>query len=101
MTNKKRLQIFFPKQFARTIKEGQQILLTTQKEHNRFFLNKIPLPYSIGNEIEFRFCQYKELKKLIIEIINEFIPESERDKYLVLIPQSPIEILHKNGYGTH
>lgn len=100
MTEKKRLQIFYPKDFVKIIKSGQQTLLVTQKEHKRFFLNKIPTPISIGNEIEFRFQQYKELKELLIKIINDFIPERDRERYLALIPQSPIEILCKNGYGT-
>ncbi len=99
MTDKIRLNIFFPPEFIPIVKAGMDILTETQKDHFRFFLNKIPHPYSMGNEIQFRFEEYKQLKLLLKEIIEKFIPYLEQEKYVLRIPVSPIEFLTINGYG--
>ena len=101
MTTKKRLQIFFPPDFVKIIKNGQNLFILTQKEHDRFFRNKIPRPYSMGNEIEFRFLKYQELKEDFKEVIYKYVPEAKRQFYLAHLPESPMEILKNNGVGTH
>ncbi len=99
MTDKIRKAIYFPPEFIPLIVKGQLIFKRTQHQSFRFFLNKIPVPYSIGSEIQFRFIEYRKLKDLVMDLINNFVPELMRNEYLILIPLSPLETLQNNGQG--
>ncbi len=101
MTDKKQLRIFFPVDFLVVIKDGQKILQKHQKEFDRFFLSIIPRPYSIGNEIAFRFIQYEKIKQSYEKTINKFVPDIDKQLIMCQLPKSPIEVLLQNGYRAY
>lgn len=86
-------------EFLPVLKKAQEFFKTHQTEFMRYWRTKIPMPYSMGNELEFRFWQYDIQKKLLTKIILEYVPADKQKELLESLPKSPIEELSKNGEG--
>ncbi len=75
--------VSFPKDFTDEIDRISEVLKPYMRKTH----------YSAGNEIQFRYEQFKPMQDLLRQLIKDFIPLELQKKYLDLIPQSQVDFL--------
>jgi hypothetical protein len=95
---KGRKLISFTNTFCKEIDLLNKLLKDSQLERKKYLFYEIPYPYSVGNELEFRYNNFEQLQYLLKEIINDYVPDEIKERYLKRISVSPIDILIKNLY---
>jgi len=93
---KKPKHILLTKEFSEELEYLSKVLLQTQKERRGILNLQIPFPYSVGDELEFRYKEFTRLSLLCHIIINQYVPEAERMKYRHELLLSPLQILIQN-----
>lgn len=101
---KKPKTILLTKKFGKKLETVDQVLRSTQYGRSGFLNLKVPYPFSVGDELEYRYEQYSILKTLIKQLLQTYVPIQERSVFLQYIDKSPMEDListiQRNPYLT-
>lgn len=86
------LKIYLHPDFFNELDKITNFLFRAQPERKILFKRLIPYPYSMGDELEFRFKEFITITNLCLELI-ETLPEEKQDQYLERLHESPLIIL--------
>ena len=93
---KKPTNILLTSDFQLELKFLNKLLLKTQGQRRGILNLKIPYPFSVGDELEFRYKKFNEQLIFCKELIHEFIPIDQQKVYLNKLEYSPIQLLMQN-----
>lgn len=92
-SKKKKKQIYLTEMFYNQLEDITKLLFETQPER-KILKRLIPYPYSAGDEIEFRYNAYDDMRLICFEIINQ-LPYKKRLELINKIPDSPLQKIIK------